>query len=35
LSESCNQLSADDNDALFTDADFAELEAFANSAALV
>lgn len=29
------EISADINDAKFTDADFAELEAFANSAVLV
>ena len=29
------QISADKNDALVTDADFAEIEAFANSAVLV
>jgi len=35
LSERDNQLSADTNDApMFTDADFAEIEAFANEAAL-
>lgn len=34
-SERDNQLSADNNDALVTDADFAEIEAHANSAILV
>jgi len=34
-SERDNQLSADNNDApMFTDADFAEIEAFANDSAL-
>lgn len=34
-SERTDQLSADNNDALVSDADFAEIEAFANDSALV
>ncbi len=35
MSERTNLLSADTNDATVTEADFAEIEAFANEAALV
>jgi hypothetical protein len=35
LSEHGNRISANVNDALVTDADFAEIEAFANSSVLV
>ena len=35
MSERANQLSADENDALVTDADFDAIEAFANEGVLV